>query len=316
VIWRRLREAGVLGMNERNFALIQRLNPRRFYPRVDDKLRTKVLCAEAGVPTPELYAACREPFEVKGLRPTLEERGSFVIKPVRGSQGNGIVVVLGRRDGAFERTGGRLVSFGDLAYHVSQILSGLYSLGGQADHAIVEERLLVHPALAAACEGGVPDVRVIVYRGYPVMAMTRLPTRRSGGRANLHQGAIGAGVDLATGRTVAAVQGSRYVEKHPDTGHPVTGITIPDFPFLVESAVKASDATQLGYVGVDMVVDERRGPVVLEMNARPGLSVQLANRAGLLRRIERVARGYEPGRSVAERVKRGCEWAAVGGSHT
>ncbi|HBZ98517.1 MAG TPA: alpha-L-glutamate ligase-like protein, partial [Pseudomonas sp.] len=40
----------------------------------------------------------------------------------------------------------------------------------------------------------VPDIRIIVLMGYPIMAMLRLPTRQSGGKANLHQGAIGVGV--------------------------------------------------------------------------------------------------------------------------
>ena len=52
---RKLREAGVLGLNERNAEFIMRLNPRRLYPRVDDKALTKQLALEAGMPVPDLY---------------------------------------------------------------------------------------------------------------------------------------------------------------------------------------------------------------------------------------------------------------------
>jgi len=39
------------------------------------------------------------------------------------------------------------------------------------------------------------------------MAMLRLPTKESGGKANLQQGAIGLGIDMASGVTTSAVQG-------------------------------------------------------------------------------------------------------------
>ena len=50
-----LREAGVLGLNERNADYIMRCNPRRLYPRVDDKALTKELALGAGMAVPELY---------------------------------------------------------------------------------------------------------------------------------------------------------------------------------------------------------------------------------------------------------------------
>jgi hypothetical protein len=94
----------------------------------------------------------------------------------------------------------------------------MYALGGQSDVAFVEELLEVHPALTKIVNDGVPDVRVIVHRGVPVMSMMRLPTRRSRGRANLHQGAIGAGV-AASGRIVHAVL-DRCPYAASDTGRP------------------------------------------------------------------------------------------------
>ncbi len=300
-----LRRQGVLGINRRNAEYTLRWNRRRFYPRVDDKLLTKRLCVRAGIPVPELLAGARQQFELRTLPDRLATHRSFVVKPAHGAQGDGILVIWDRKEDRLLRSGGRWLRMDDLLHHASGIISGLYALGGQPDQVLVEERLEVHPELAQICFEGVPDVRVISYRGIPVMAMTRLPTRRSGGRANLHQGAIGAGVDLARGVTTHAVMGNQPVARHPDTGESVVGRAIPQFEQLLEIAVRAADQTELGYVGCDLVVDERRGPVVLELNARPGLAIQIANRAGLLPRLRAV--DAEPGgtRPVEERVAQG-----------
>jgi alpha-L-glutamate ligase-like protein len=312
-VWRRLRAAGVLGLNGRNALYTLRWNPRRLYPLVDDKLATKRLCEVAGIPAPRLLAVARHPYELRALLAELEAHESFVLKPARGAMGNGIVVVVGRRGDRFLRSGGRELSREDFLYHAAGIISGLYSLAGQSDVAMVEERLEAHPALAALCTEGVPDVRVIVYRGYPVMSMTRLPTAASGGRANLHQGAIGAGIDLATGATRRAILRGRAVETNPDTGVPVVRRAIPDWERVLETAVRATDQTGLGYVGADVVVDAVRGPMILEMNARPGLAIQLANGAGLLgplRAIDALAGVQRP---LRERIERGRALARSAG---
>ncbi len=309
---RTLRREGVLGINRRNAQYTLRVNPRRFYPRVDDKLLSKRLCQAAGIPVPALYAVARHHFELRDLPHRLAAHASFVMKPAHGAQGDGILVIWDRREDRLLRSGGLWIRTADLVYHASGIISGLYALGGQTDQVLVEERLEVHPELAEITFEGVPDVRVIVYRGIPVMVMTRLPTRRSGGRANLHQGAIGAGVSLADGRTLHAVVRNDPIHVHPDTGRPLLGRTIPDFTRLLEIAVQASEQTGLGYVGCDVVVDTRRGPVVLELNARPGLAIQIANRAGLLPRLDAVDRLGEAERALplAERVALGRQIAA------
>jgi len=304
-VLRALRRHGVLGINRRNAEYMLRWNPRRFYPRVDDKVLTKRICEAAGIPVPRLLAVAQLHHELRQLPKQLEGLDSFVLKPSHGAMGNGILVVL-RRDGdRLVRPGGRSISMTDFVYHGASIISGLYALGGQADVAMVEERLEVHPEMREIVTEGVPDIRVIVYRGVPVMAMTRLPTRLSGGRANLHQGAIGAGVDLSTGRTTHAVLRDRPVQTHPDSGLPTVGRPLPDFERVLEIGVRATDETELGYVGADVVVDATRGAMILELNARPGLAVQVANRAGLMPRLLAVDRLWRPGLNVAERISLG-----------
>jgi alpha-L-glutamate ligase-like protein len=306
-----LHRAGVLGINRRNAEYTLRWNRRRFYPRVDDKLATKRLCQAAGIPTPRLLAAAEHHFELRHLPRRLAAERSFVLKPAHGAMGNGVLVIVDREGDRLLRPNGRTVSLRDFLYHAASVISGLYALGGQPDTAMVEERLEVHPVFAEIAFEGVPDVRVIVFRGIPVMAMTRLPTRRSGGRANLHQGAVAAGIDLTSGVTVHAAQQNVPVRRHPDTSKMLLGRQVPDFDRALEIAVRATDASELGYVGADIVVDARQGPMLLELNARPGLAVQVANQAGLLPRLEAVERAFRPGLPLAERIALGRKIAAT-----
>lgn len=315
-MWATLQRKGVLGINRRNACYTLAANDRSRYPLVDDKLATKRLCLEANIPVPRLLAEASLHREARSLPERLRREESFVLKPARGAMGNGILVIHGDGKGGFLRAG-RPLPEADLVYHAAGIISGLYSLAGHQDTALVEERLETHLELASLAPGGVPDVRVIVYRGLPVMAMIRLPTLRSGGRANLHQGAIGAGIDLARGRTSYAVSRHRPVSIHPDTGESVLGVKIPEFDRVLEIAVQATDQTGLGYVGADVVVDAVRGPVILELNARPGLVIQLATRAGLRPRLDAVDRllgrpdcDWQQALPVGERVALGQEIAS------
>ncbi len=309
----RLRRLGILGMNERNLRYVVGCNPRARYPMVDDKLQTKRLCAEAGLPTPRLLGALRHPGEVRTLREIASEEDSFVLKPARGAMGNGVLVVRGRDGGRFVRADDKRVRFEDLRFHALETLAGLYSLGGQPDRVVVEECLVSHPDLKRIAPTGVPDLRVLVYRGIPVMAMLRLPTERSRGRANLHQGAVGAGIDLGTGDIVATTSRRGPVEEHPDTGKRVLDVRVPHFRQAVDAAVRATQPTGLGYLGVDVVLDAERGPLLLELNARPGLSIQLANAAGLRPLLAAVDRWVEEGLPVDERIALGVRIAREAG---
>src|SRR5262249_27519635 len=282
---RRLRAMGVLGMNRRNTECILDLNPRPLFPLVDGKKRMRDLCVAMGVPTPELYAVVAAHSALHHLPRLLERRQDFVIKPNRGAGGRGVLVIVGRDGPDFVRHNGQRLTPGEVSQHVSSIISGLFSLGGRADEALIQQRVVPDPAFERISYQGTADVRVIVYRGVPAMAMLRLPTKASGGRANLHQGAVGAGVDLATGVTTRAVLRNRAAECQPDTGESVVGFRVPYWPQIVEMARRVSGATGLGYVGVDVVVDRTQGPLLLEANARPGLAIQVANGEGLLRRF-------------------------------
>jgi alpha-L-glutamate ligase-like protein len=293
---KKLRAAGVLGLNERNAEFISRLNPRRLYPRVDDKVLTKELALAAGMAVPELYGVITNQGEVRKFRDIVGERESFVIKPAQGSGGDGILVVTGRsqrkRD-CLRLASGVLISEAEIKHHLSNIISGQYSLSGNMDKALIEYCVQFDLVFADVSYQGVPDVRVIVYRGYPTIAMVRLPTRASDGKANLHQGAVGAGVDMSSGETLIGVLENDVVDEHPDTGSLIAGLIIPQWDFILQLAARAYEVTGLGYLGVDLVIDRDLGPLILEMNARPGLNIQIANGAGLAGRVARIEEIYD-----------------------
>ena len=302
---KKLRASGVLGLNERNTDFIMRLNPRRLFPRVDDKALTKELALAAGMAVPDLYGIIVHQAEVKNFVEIVADKDSFVIKPAQGSGGDGILVVTGRssrkRD-SFRLSNGMLISEGELRHHISNIVGGQYSLSGNRDKALIEYCVRFDPTFAEVSYQGVPDIRVVVYRGYPAMAMVRLPTRASDGKANLHQGAVGAGVDLSTGTTLTGVLDDCVVEEHPDTGALVAGLEIPQWDFILESSARGYEVTGLGYLGVDMVIDAKRGPLILEMNARPGLNIQIANGTGLANRVARIEEIFDEKATPAERA--------------
>lgn len=287
--WQTLRAAGIIGMNERNGRYIASYNPRRLYPLVDDKLTTKQLAIDAGIAVPPLYKEISIEHEIHALAQTLQQYQSFVVKPAKGAGGDGIVVITGRQGEDFIRASGARMSFADLAHHMSNILSGAFSLGGLPDRAMVEYCVQFDPVFAAVSYQGVPDIRTVVFRGIPVAAMLRLPTRASDGKANLHQGAVGVGIDLLSGKTLHGVMNSAPVSQHPDTLHSLTNFQVPEWFKVLQLAAQCYDLARLGYLGVDVVLDRDKGPLVLELNARPGLAIQLANGRGLAPLLEKIA---------------------------
>ena len=301
-----LRKAGVLGMNRRNTQYIMRHNPRGSFPLVDDKLLTKQLALKQGIPTPPLYHVVSHHGDIAGFERALADRHEFVLKPARGGGGSGIILIADRRDGKFVTQSGKMISRDDIHYHISDILSGIYSLEGLEDKAVIEG--LIHPdrVFGKVSYEGVPDIRIIVYRGVPAMAMVRLPTRQSDGKANLHRGAVGVGIDIRRGRTLNGVRHSGSIAHHPDTGELLRDIEVPFWERMLLMAAQSTDMTGLGYLGVDLVIDRNDGPLLLELNARPGLQIQIANRKGLNERLEMIDRA--PKEIFLSREKR-IAWA-------
>lgn len=282
-------------MNRRN-ALIARYNGRRAILGVNDKFLTKTLLAKAGVPVPRTLALINSRdkllhFDFEGLP------GSWAMKPNRGRRGEGVLLAANRVEGGWCSASGKLLTQDFIVSHVSHILDGEMSLeGAQEDSALVEPLITAHEEMGRLIPFGLPDIRVICFRSTPLMAMTRLPTIESGGRANLHQGAIGAAIDLETGRIFRAVKSGIPIERHPSTDALLVGHQIPFWEDILAAAGNCSEPLNLGYVGVDVVIDENEGIKVLECNAFPGLEVQNINARSLRPPLENAvdkAGGYK-----------------------
>ncbi|MET4025014.1 alpha-L-glutamate ligase-like protein [Marinobacter sp. MBR-99] len=303
----KLRKLGILNMNRRNVDYIARYNERASYPLVDNKLKTKLAVSEYDVATPKLLQVVRQQHEISHFREMAEGLAGFAIKPAKGSGGKGITVITGRDGDEFIKASGARISVAMLERHLTNILAGLYSLAGTPDVAIVEDLVQSTPTLARYSFQGVPDIRIIIFQGYPVMAMLRLATTASDGKANLHQGAVGVGLDICTGRSLNAVQFNRPITLHPDTGLALENIQIEAWEDMLEMASRCYEATGLGYMGVDLVVDHYKGPLLLELNARPGLAIQMANGEGLLPRLRNIESLKRPHFSPRERAQYAME---------
>ncbi|MGF1679749.1 alpha-L-glutamate ligase-like protein [Photobacterium minamisatsumaniensis] len=284
----KLRDRGIMGMNQRNHSYIGRYNDRSLYPLVDDKLKTKLIAKQAGATVPELIGVIDSQVYVRRVHDMVKNWPGFVIKPAQGSGGKGILVIIRHKDGVYVKPSGAEINKQDVERHITNTLAGLFSLGGKNDVAMVENLIQFDDVFDGFSYEGVPDVRVIVFKGYPVMAMMRCSTSASDGKANLHQGAVGVGIDIATGKAVRAVQFDQPIEHHPDTDRLLSELAVPDWHKLLALASSAWEMTGLGYMGTDMVLDKVYGPMVLELNARPGLAIQTANGAGLLPRLRHI----------------------------
>nr|WP_314489638.1 alpha-L-glutamate ligase-like protein [uncultured Pseudomonas sp.] len=286
--WRALEARGIMGINRRNADYVLKYNKRSLYPVVDDKIITKERALAAGIHVPEMYGIIETEKQIDTLHEIIGGRSDFVIKPAQGAGGDGILVVADRFEDRYRTVSGKIISHEEIEHQVSSILTGLYSLGGHRDRALIEYRVTPDQIFKSISYEGVPDIRIIVLMGYPVMAMLRLPTRQSGGKANLHQGAIGVGVDLATGVTLRGTWLNRIISKHPDTTNSVDGVQLPTWDGFMKLAASCYELCGLGYIGVDMVLDQDKGPLILELNARPGLNIQIANDCGLTQRTHAI----------------------------
>jgi alpha-L-glutamate ligase-like protein len=282
------RLSDILGINARSadYLLLNLKSARR---RADDKLLTKKLLKKSGVAHPRLLGTINNVAEARSFRWNRLKEG-FAVKPVQGFGGQGIILIkkATKEGGGFLTVDDKKVNIEDLILHSMDIVEGKYSHNNLRDKVMIEERIKIHPKFKKLAVGGAPDVRVIVYNHIPVMAMLRLPTEESNGKANLHQGAIGLGIDIATGITTHGVYKNRSVKYFPDSKTKINGITVPYWNKILLMAVETQIISKLNYLSVDLLIDEEKGPVVLELNDQPGLSIQIANMAGLRRRLERV----------------------------
>jgi len=291
-----------LGLNSRNFTYIRKYNFKRSKRIADSKIRSKKLFIKNKVPTTEILNIFTKRQDIKNFNWELPETG-FVIKPSRGYGGEGILLFKSWNGQRAKTASGIYFDKRMIASHLFDILEGTFSLQQLPDVAYIEELVIPDSFFKKLSSVGLPDIRIIVFRKIPIMAMIRIPTEESEGKASLHLGAIGLAIGLRTGITFYAVHGDKSIATIPNTKIKTRGIKIPFWDEILKTAVRAQDVSGLGYAGVDMVVDREKGPLVMEINARPGLSIQLVNKTSLRTRLERVEKIEVPS------VERGIEIA-------
>ncbi len=276
---------GILGINARNHLYISKYNTRMHKRLADDKIFTKHFLESRGFGVAKLYRVV-ESFEDLRSLSAKDLPESFVIKPNHGYGGQGIIVIREKDEASFVGVSGKKYTFEELFLHCNSILEGKYSISGLRDKVIVEERLEPHEMFSEFTTIGLPDIRVIVFNLVPVIAMLRVPTIESEGKANVHLGAIGIGIDIGSGRTTGGVQRNEKIHVFPN-GKPVKNIQLSFWDEILFSASKIQQCTKIGFMAVDFVIT-KSGVKVLEVNARAGLMVQIANQIPLRKRLEKV----------------------------
>ena len=279
---------GVLGINKRNLFYIS--YSKKTKRILDSKILTKALLKKNSFPVPETLFLFKKRKEILEFNPEILPP-SFVIKPDRGFGGEGIMIIYGKskKKNFFIKSGGEKISWKEIVFHILDILEGNFSLHFIPDICLIEERVKIIPEFKPfSVGGGIPDIRVVVYKKIPLMAMLRLPTKISKGKANLHQGGIGVGIEMSSGKTTFGFFQGKYIAFYPQTRYLISGLKIPFFRKILKLASEVAGIFSLKLCGVDISIDREKGPLILEVNSRPGLSIQLANKAGLEERIRRV----------------------------
>ncbi len=278
----------VLGMNARNFLYIRPYNKPSAKRIADDKLKTKEVLTRHNIPTPKLFASFKTRADVRNfIWRKLPETG-FAVKPSRGYGGSGILAFKNWKFGKGTTINNEVFDVKKLESHIFDIIDGAFSLQYLPDVAFIEDIVNQHSFFKKIAPVGLADIRIIVFKQVPIMAMIRIPTEESDGKANIHLGALAAGIDISTGITTSATDNSRLIYKFPFTKRKIAGIKLPDWDNVLLLASRAQNAIKLGFAGVDIVIDAKKGPLILELNARPGLQIQNANLKSLRTRLERI----------------------------
>lgn len=270
-----------MGINHRNIDYVNTKNTRELLSLAVDKLQSKAALVDYAIPVPGTIAICKNLSGLDEFMAALDKLESVAIKPNKGSKGFGIVILTDKKGSDFYSPSGTVWTKADLRRHITEIVNGAFSQNSSPDVAYLEPLLRQHSSIDNLFDNGLADIRIILDEGKPISAMLRLPTQGSDGKANLHQGAVGLSIDLASGKVTHAALKGKKVTHHPDSGRALIGYQLPYWHRIVEIAVNCYDAIELGYMGVDICIDQDNGPMVLEVNGRPGLEIQNVQNKGM-----------------------------------
>ncbi|MDO7835991.1 sugar-transfer associated ATP-grasp domain-containing protein [Sphingobium sp. HBC34] len=253
------------------------INPGAF-PLSVNILKNKQLFAKmaAGLPLPD---AC-DP-DVMDIDRWLAGQTDIIAKPSYRSKGQGVERFV--REGDGWRNNGHVASSARIALS----LRALWRQGG-----VIQQRLPTHDALADLSPGALPTLRVVTCLnedGAPEACATALRLSAGGPRPvdNFNAGNLVLAVD-GQGRCGAAWRSggkrppTRH-SRHPATGAPIAGATLPDHDAALALALRAHERFRAGFtvIGWDIGLTAR-GPVLVEGNWNPGTDIlQLVEGRGL-----------------------------------
>ncbi len=269
----------IMGINQRNVELVYPFNKRKDYKLADDKVLTKNILHQNNIACADTYAVIEKIGEIYPKWESIQHYNQIAIKPANGSGGGGIKILKKNTEGKW-MSSGKVIHQEMIFQHMASIIMGIYSLGGK-DRVLIERCIDPHPFFHEIYPAGVPDFRVILLNNIPLLSMLRVPTDKSDGKANLHQGGLGIGINMETGKLNQGYDGRNYYDFHPDSKSSIKDKDIPYWNELLTLSINTSKAFPLNYLGVDIVLDKKEGPLIMEVNVRPGLGIQLVNKTGL-----------------------------------
>ncbi len=278
----------LLGLNARTLDYIKEHNDKKARKLADSKLATKDFLKAKWVSVVDtlLIVASFEDLEKLDI---FELKLPFVIKPNAWFWGKWILII-DEKDSSwnFVLNDWTVMTKKELVSHLWFILEWFFSLSGNRDKVIIEKKVILDTWIELLWKFWLPDLRIILFNMVPVMAMFRIPTKESRWKANLHAWACWVWVDIATGKLTYISYKWKNVKSVPWIWD-VRWIELPNWDKVLNLAVKVQEITKIWFLGCDIVLDKEDWPLLLEMNIRPWLAVQLANLSPLETRLKKVS---------------------------
>lgn len=300
---------GILWNNARNLLYIRKFNDKKAIRLANNKLETKRFLWERWIPFAKTYAVIKNRKELAKFNFLNLQKKEFVIKPNHWSKGKWIYICktleekpeIKKRtwlqtlfkksfweDNYYISTWKKAVGETEFKRYLTDIISGKHSMTTWDDRIIVEEILRPWEAFKDFCEFGLADIRVIVFNLVPVAAMIRIPTDKSGGKANLAAGWIWLGIEVWTGKITSMLfKWKIYTKKFPEKFKHFQYKEIPFRNDILFLSSKIQYFVNLWYLALDRVITND-WPKLLEINARAWLEVQKITWTKLKKTLEKL----------------------------
>lgn len=299
----------ILWINKRNNTYIKEFNPQKGIRLANNKNQTKKFLIQRGIPVPQTLFHFKSRQSWLSFNFNDFHNPTFVIKPNKGSKWTWIFVIKEWRKSSinnnkdnkknsnlskiinwinvlFQREEKILDSWyefliwntwiteQELKKEVVGIFDGKYSSTNRADTIILEDRLIPWPWFEEFCEYGLADMRVILFNLVPIIAMLRMPTKESWGKANLAQWGIGLWLDIVTGKITSLYRRwQSYTNEFPSEWKHFKNKKIPYWQEIIQYSANAQYFVNIWYLWMDRVIT-KKWPKLLEINARAGLEIQ------------------------------------------